>query len=233
MTVRMTSITYGHQVDESSIEVDDDFRATGWQDSGSVVGRFARDLTATERTRLQRALASAVEAAAGLDRPDPGRRRSPSGYLEQVTADGLDVVIEGNDEPPAGVEPLVELLTGLRENLLESPVAAVELVVSGSPLGARIRHAGGEPIALRGGSLTVESTAFDRDSSVVGGTTQTVEVPGLDGPVEAGWELPLTDDLGLPKRPKGGFLTVSVGPLEVDSRGDGILRETALSWMDE
>jgi hypothetical protein len=227
MTVRLTYTSYG------GIEIDDAGHAHSWQTSGHRVGRFARELSASERTALERALISARDAGAEAapDRPDDPLL--PGEAIERLTADGLPVVVlVGHAEPPAGIGGLVELLRALREDLAGSPVAAIELEVDGSPLGAQLRHVGSEPIAVRGGMVTVQVTAFGRDSAILDSTVQTVDA-GVDGPVEAGWELPLVDDLGLTAPPPGGFLTVTVDTLEVDTIGDGVLRPAEFSWMTE
>jgi hypothetical protein len=91
---------------------------------------------------------------------------------------------------------------------------------------------GSEPIAVRGRAVTVQVTAFGRDSAILDAATHTVDA-SVDGPVAAGWELRLVDDLGLAAPPAGGFLTVTVGTLDVDSIGDGVLRPATFSWMTE
>ena len=158
----------------------------------------------------------------------------PSVSREQLAADGLPaVVLHGHAPPPRGFGDLVDLLVKLREELSDSPVAAIELDVAGSPLSARLRHVGSEPVSVRLGALTLQATLFDEDSAIVDTATHSVEPDAVDGPVGTGWELPLVDDLGLAAPRKGGFLTVTVGRAEVDSLGDGVLRPAEFSWIIE
>lgn len=234
MTVRLTRTSYGASPRSLGIEIDDDGHAISWQSSGHRVGRFARRLSAKERTALERALASARDAGAPTAPAPAAQPVRPDGTTEQLTADGLpDVVLVAHAPPPPGVEGLVQMLRTLSDDLAGSPVAALELEVEGTPPGARLRHVGSEPIAVRAGTVTVQVTAFGRDSAIVDSATHTVDASGVDGPVGAGWELRLADDLGLAAAPPGGFLTVTVGTLDVDSVGDGVLRPAELSWMTE
>jgi hypothetical protein len=234
MTVRFTRTSHGAPRQSLGIEIDDDGHVLSWQTSGHRVGRFARELSASERPALERALAAARDA----DPPaasDPAAPVRPSGATEQLTADGLpDVVLKTPAPPPPGFGELIELLRTLREDLADDPVAAIELdVEDGAPLRARLRHVGSEAVAVRAGTVTVQATSYGRDSAVVDTATHTIDASGVDGPVEAGWELPLADDLGLAAAPRGGFRVVTVGTLEVDVLGDGVLRPAELSWMDE
>jgi hypothetical protein len=226
MTVRLMYTSYG------GIEIDDAGRARSWQTSGHRVGRFARELSASERTALEHALSSARDAGAEAAPDRPGDPLPPGEVAERLTADGLpDVVLVGHTAPPAEVEDLVELLRNLREDLADSPVAAIELEVAGSPLGAWLRHVGSEPIAVRGDTITVQVAAFGRDGAVLDSAGYTVDA-SVDGPVGSGWELCLVDNLGLGAPPPGGFLTVTAGTLDVDSAGHGVLHPE-FSWMTE
>ena len=234
MTVRLTRTSHGRPPQLLGIEVDDDGHAISWQASGHRVGRFARELSTAERAALERALDSARNADAEAA-PDPaGQPVRPSGATEQLTADGLpDVVLDAHGSPPPGFEDLFGLLRDLREDLTDSPVAAIELQVGGSPLGARLRHMGSQPVTVRMATLSVQATLFDKNSAIVDSTTHTVDASGSDGPVGSGWELHLVDDLGVAAPRKGGFLTVTVGTAEVDALGDGVLRRAEFSWMTE
>lgn len=231
MTARLTRTVPGPAPQSSGLEIDDDGRVTGWQTSGHRVGRFARELSAPERAALERALASARSADAP---PAPGGVTRPGAAIEQLTADGLpDLVLDPNGTPPAGWDDLVGLLLSVREDLADSPVAAVELEVAGSPLGVRLRQVGPQPLAVRMATLTVQATLFDRDSALLNSVTHTVDGSGATGQVGPGWELRLADDLGLAAVPPGGFLTVTVGPSELDVRGDGVLRRAEFGWITE
>jgi hypothetical protein len=233
MTVRLTRTSNGPQAQWQGIEIDDGGHAASWQTSGNRVGRFARDLSAPERQALDRALAAAGDADAPAA-PDPAQAQRPSGTTEQLTADGLpDVVLDAHETPPEGFGDLVRLLLTLREKLADSPMAAIELEVDGSPLGARLRHVGFEPVAVRMATLTLQATLFDRDSAIVDSATHTVDASDADGKMGPGWSHPLTDDLGLAAPREGGFLTVTVGTAEVDALGDGVLRSAEFSWMTE
>ena len=86
MTLRLTLSSYGSSTLEIGLVVDDDGHVTGYQTSGWRVGRFARDLSAKERTALERALESARSAAASVP---AATSRPPSGSTEQLVADGL------------------------------------------------------------------------------------------------------------------------------------------------
>jgi hypothetical protein len=233
MTVRLTRTSHGTLPESAGIEIDDDGRATGWQTSGSRVGRFARDLLAQERDALERALSSA-RAADAPAAPDPNAVRPPSGATEQLIADGLPgVALDEQATPPPGFKKLVRLLLKLRDDLVESPVAAIELLVDGPPFGARLRHVGPEPVRVRMGTLTVLATLFKRNSAIEDSKTYTVDASEVNGPVRPGWTLPLVDELGIDAPRKGRFLTVSVGTPEVDALGDGVLRSVEFSWMTE
>lgn len=232
MTIRLTRTAQGAPPQSTGIEIDDDGHVTGWQTSGHRVGHFAHDLTARERKALQRSLTHAQQSDASTDAP--GRPKRPSGAIEQLAADGLpDVVFDPHGSVPPGVADLVRRLLAIREELAENPVAAIELAVDGSPLGARLRHVGIEPVAVRMATLTVRATLFGRDSAVVDSVTHSVDASGVQSPVGSGWTLPLADDLGLAAPRKGGFLTVTVGSPEVDALGDGVLRPAEFSWMTE
>ena len=231
MTVRLTRTAHGHGPQSSGLDVADDGTVTAWQDYGHRVGRFARDLAAGERAALERALAAA--AAAG-EPAAPGGPLRPGGATERLTADGLpDVVLTPHAEPPAGFGDLVDLLRTIREDVAGSPVAAIELEVTGTPLAARLRHVGSESIALRMGTLTLQATLFGPDSALLDSAAVTVDASGWTGRADPGWSLPLADDLGLAAPRGGGFLTVTVGTPDVDVRGDGVLHPAELSWMAE
>lgn len=234
MTIRLTHTAHGHVPQSSGLEVDDAGNAVAWKDYGDRVGRFARELSADERGALERALASAAEAAGSVGTAPSGGPLPPSGVTEQLVADGLpDVVLPQHAEPPAGLGDVVDLLRDLREGLTESPVAALELDVSGSPLRARLRHVGSEPLTVRLGTLTLQATLFGPDSTLLDSATVSVDAAREAGPVGPGWSLPLTEDLAIPAPARGGFLTVTVGTPEVDVWANGVLHGVELSWMAE
>jgi hypothetical protein len=234
MTIRLTRTSHGGPPLFLGIEIDDDGHATSWQTSGNLVGRFARDLSARERKALDRALASAKAADVQTAAGPASQVQPPSGAMEQLTADGLqDIVLDAHEKPPAGFKDLVKLLRKLREELADSPVAAIELGVDGPPFGAQLRHVGQLPVTVRMGTLSVKATLFTRDSAIADGKTYTVDASSVYGPVGPGWTLPLVDDLAIDAPRKGGFLSVTVGTPEVDSLGDGVLRQSQFSWMTE
>jgi hypothetical protein len=234
MTVRLTRTSHGTLPESAGIEIDDEGHATGWQTSGNRVGRFARELSPHERVALDRALTSARDADAPAT-PDPNAVRPPSGATEQLTADDLPgVVLDEHATPPPGFKKLVRLLFSLREDLVESPVAAIELEVDGPPFRAQLRHVGSEPVrGVRMGTLTVLATLFKRNSAIEDSKTYTVDASEVNGPVWPGWTLPLVAELEIDAPRKGRFLTVSVGTPEVDALGDGVLRSVEFSWMTE
>jgi hypothetical protein len=234
MTVRLTRTSHGGPPLFLGIEIDDAGRAASWQTSGNRVGRFARDLSARERKALDRALASAKEADVPEASDSASQVQPHSGAMEQLTANGLpDVVLDAHEKPPTGFKDLVKLLRKLREELADSPVAAIELEVDGPPFGAQLRHVGQLPVTVRMGTLSVKATVFKRDSAIADSKTYPVDASSVDGPVGPGWTLPLVDDLAIDAPRKGGFLTVSVGTPEVDALGDGVLRQSQFSWMTE
>ncbi|TDU83402.1 hypothetical protein EV138_5866 [Kribbella voronezhensis] len=239
MTVRLTLSNYGSSTLEIGLVVDDDGHVTGWQTSGWRVGRFARDLTAKERTALAHALesarATAASAAAATAEPGPPAARASSGSTEQLVADGLpDATFASNANPPTGYEDLIRVLRAIREDLADFPSAAIELTVAGTPVRVALRHVGDEPIGVRtAGELRIEALVYDKDYLIVDRKLQTVEPPELDGAVSAGWEFALVGRWSLPKAPKGGFSNITVGPLRVDSVGDGVFRKTEFSWGTE
>jgi len=51
--------------------------------------------------------------------------------------------------------------------------------------------------------------------------------------VSPGWVLDLVDRLDLSPPPRGGFVSITVGSLRVDSLGDGVLRQAEFSWVSE
>lgn len=240
MTLRLTLSSYGSSTLEIGLAIDDDGHLTGYQTAGWRVGRFARDLTTKERTALERALERAQELAPELERAfaesktSERKPRPPSGSTEQLVVAGLpDVTFASNANLP-GFEELLRILRGFRENLADFPAAAIELEVSGTPLRARLKHVGDGPIDVRAaGEIRIEALVYDKDYLIVERETRTVDPAALDGPVSAGWELGLVDQLALAAPPRGGFLSVTVGPLRVDSVGDGVLRQTEFSWGSE
>ena len=232
MNVRFTRMPHGLAPQSWSLAIDGAHLTAG-QDFGHRAGRFARELSAAEQADLERAIAAAAGARApsapGTDRP-----LRPEGVTEWISADGLpDVGFDPHAEPPAGYGELLQLLRALREDLAESPVAALELDVTGPPLRARLRHAGTEPLAVRLGPLTLQATLFGPDSTLLDSATVTVDAPGETDEVGPGWSLPLTDDLAIPGPAEGGFLTVTVGTPSVDVYGDAVLHPVELSWMAE
>ena len=241
MTLRLTLSAYGSSHLEIGLVVDDDGHVTGWQTSGWRVGRFGRELTATERASL----AAALEAASHSTRPEPAEGqdadspptapRPPSGSTEQLVAHGLpDATFASNATPPPGFEDLIEVLRGVREHIAEFPVAAIELDVSGSPLSARLRHVGTEPVDVRSDDeLLIEAVVYDEDYLEVERAAPPVSSAGPNGAVFPGWELDLVDRLDLSPPPRGGFVSISVGSLRVDSLGDGVLRQAEFSWVSE
>jgi hypothetical protein len=232
MTVRLTQTATGRPPRSYGIQIDDDGHATGWQTAGHRVGTFARELSGSERARLERALTAARNA--GAPAAPAGGPIPPSSATDQLVADGLpDLVLSSGAQAPPGYDELYQLLLELRESIAESPLAAIELDVSGSPLSARLRHVGSGPVTTRMATLTVQATLFDRDSSIVDSATHTIDASGATGQVGPGWNLSLADDLGVKPPRKGGFLTVTVGTPEVDALGDGVLRGTEFSWMAE
>ncbi len=228
MIVRLTRTSGGTAPQFSGVEIDDGFAAQAWQTSGHRVGRFARPLSSTERTALRRALTAAASAP-----PAPPPALRPGAVTEQITADGLDLLLDAHRPPSGGACDLVELLRTLHQDLADSPVAAVELEVTAPPLTARLRHVGTQPLAVRLGSLTLQATVFDEDSGIVDSVSRRIPAPEPDGSVAPGWSLPLVDDLAVPEPVEGGFLTVTVGPAEVDVLGDGVLRRAEFGWMSE
>ncbi len=245
MTLRLTLSSYGSSHLEIGLALDDDGHVTGWQTAGWRVGRFARELTAAERASLDAALdqarAGRAETVEGQPAeqstdPPPTPSRAPSGATEQLVADGLpDATFPSNARPPQGFEALIEVLRGVRETIADSPVAAIELEVSpGPPLSARLRHVGSEPVDVRSDDeLRLEAVVYDEDYLEVERDVVAVATAGPEGEVSAGWELQLAERLDLAVPPPGGFVSISVGPLRVDSLGDGVLRQAEFSWVSE
>lgn len=240
MKLRLTLSNYGSSTLEIGLAIDDDGHVTGWQTAGWRVGRFARDLTAKERTALDRALVLARAPESASSTPETTQSLAsgstpPSGSTEQLVADGLpEATFASSASPPPGYEELIRVLRGVREDLADSPLAAIELEVTGTPLRARLKHVGREPIEVRGDAeIRVEALIYDKNYLVLEREQHTVEAAGLDGAVSDGWELELVGRLSLPTPPRGGFLSVNAGPLRVDSIGDGVLRQAEFSWVTE
>jgi hypothetical protein len=229
MTLRLTLGYWGSSTLEIGVEVDDHGHATGWQTGGVRVGRFARELTWAEQAALDEAMQNlSYDGGPGAATGDAPT--APSGVAEQLVGDGLHATFDPVSGPPPGLEPLVAILTSVRDDLVESPVAAVELSVSGSR-DVRLRHAGSEPIRLRAdGPLRVDITAYDADNTLIDTETHSADVTGLGDEVAPGWEQTLLDRIAL-TAPSGGWLSVSVSSLDVDALGDGVLRKADLSWV--
>jgi hypothetical protein len=144
------------------------------------------------------------------------------------------VTFASNATPPAGFDDLIEVLRGVRENIAESPVAAIELDVSASPLSARLRHVGTEPVDVRSdGELHLAAVVYDADYLEVDRAAPPVPSAPPNGAVSPGWVLDLVDRLDLSPPPRGGFVSITVGSLRVDSLGDGVLRQAEFSWVSE
>lgn len=230
MTVRLTRSHWGSSTLEIGLEVADGGQATGWQTGGARVGRFARALTPAERIALGEALASTSyeggDGAAAGETPV-----APSGASEQLVSDALQATFDPTVGPPAGLESLVAILTAIRDGLVASPVAAIELAVSGSPPTVRLRHVGSQPVRVRaGGRLTVDVAVYDRHNTLVDSASRAVEVADLPAEVGPGWERTLLDHL-TSTAPRDGWSSVSVSSLDVDAVGDGVLRQADLSWV--
>lgn len=233
MTLRLTLGYWGSSSIEIGVEVDDHGHATGWQTGGTRVGRFGRELDPAERATLSEALSEALSAATSYDGGEATADApvAPSGVAEQLVGDGLLATFDPVSGPPAGLEPLVMILTSIRDELVASPVAAIELKVSGDPPAVRLSHVGAEPIRIRAdGALEVSLTAYDENNTMIDNETQTVDAAGLADEVGPGWELTLLDRLAL-TAPHGGWRAVSVSSLDVDAVGDGVLRQADLSWV--
>lgn len=230
MTLRLTLGYWGSSTLEIGLEVADDGHATGWQTGGTRVGRFARALTSAEQAALGEALAStSYEGGSGSAIGETPV--APSGAAEQLVGDALQVTFDPVSGPPAGLESLIAILTAIRDDLVTTPVAALELTVSGSPPTVRLLHVGREPIRVRAdGPLGVEVATYDRHNALVDSEAHAVDVADLPAEVGPGWERTLLDHLR-PTTPHSGWLSVSVSSLDVDAVGDGVLRRADLSWV--
>jgi hypothetical protein len=206
------------------IELDDADVAHSWLSSGAAIGRFARALAPSEREALEHGLAHAVQASA---LPHSGARQ-PGAATEHLLADSVDISYPASSGPPAGYGDLVDALRELLDDLVSSPVAAIELHVDGPPYRGRLRHAGTEPITVRMEGLTMTTTHFGHDDTVEGTTEVRVDTAPLDGPVSPGWELPLPTIEA--DAEDGGFTSITIGPIEVDVQGDGVLRRAEFGW---
>lgn len=210
------------------LEVDDDGYAVAWRTAGNRVGRFARPLTAAERDELE----SARTVAAG----DPDDDQAPrpagaSGVSELVRAEGVALTCDP-DAVPSAVVALVERLRTLLDDLVDSPVAALELAIEpaadGGSTAVALRHLGDQPVTVRVATLTARATTFDAGSGIVEDTRDDVVVD-LDGPVGAGWSVTF-DDLHLPEVEEGGFQTVRLDPLTAVVRDQDGPRQVELGW---
>jgi len=229
MTLRLTLGYWGSSTLEIGLEVADDGRATGWQTGGARVGRFARQLTPAEQADLSEALAStSYEGGAGSATGETPV--APSGASEQLVGDALQATFDPVTGPPAGLESLIAILTAVRDDLVATPVAAIELAVAGGSPTVRLLHVGHEPIAVRAdGPLGVDVTTYDENNTMIDSETHSVDA-GLPGEVGPGWGHTLLDHL-TPTTPRGGWWSVSVSSLDVDALGDGVLRRADLSWV--
>jgi len=236
VTVRLTrsSASHGGAPQWLGVEVDDVGQARSWQNAGGSVGRFARALLPKERTALTRAISSAKKAvAAGGESDATEHLWKPDGSTEQLSAGGLpELEFDPHEDPPKGFGSLLRVLRTLMGDLVDSPVAALALEVRGDPLKARLRHMGSEAVQVRLGALSVESTLFDQDSTIIDRAALRVEGPSEAAEVGTGWVFELGDELGIAIPRKGQFLVVST-ELESDADGQGVLRKARLSRMIE
>lgn len=228
MTIRYVTNTPGPRAQYYGVEIDDEFTAVGWQTDGGRVGRFRRALTGAERRTLERGV---TVARAADPPPSATGTRRPGATIERVITDGVDLTV-GDDVPPAAAE-LVDALRELQAELTGSPVAAVELEVTGAPSGARLRHVGDEPIRVRMTSLTVTVAVFGPDSALLDTVDRPVDASGVGNSVAPGWTLLLAEDLDGPAVPAGGFATVTVAGAQADVLGDGIMRVVEWGWVSE
>lgn len=230
MTVRLMYASWGGTPHSYHVEVDDDGRAAESTTFGHRVGRFARDLSESERTTFEAALQSARAADVPPPAP-PDPVASPSGAGLTLLFDDTEVELGGAAPEPDGAGQLARIMLDLADELVDSPLSALELVVDGAPLEARLGLVGTEKMAVRGRTLAVTATAYDAEMTVLGHEQFSVEVE-LDGPVAPGWVLPLVADLGLPPRPPGGVISIGVEGIEADALGDGVLRQAGLAWQE-
>ena len=211
------------------LEVDDDEGARSWLSSGAAVGRFARELTPAESEAIDRKLATAARAPAAVSGADV---TAPGETTEHLLADeSIDLAYPSSAGPPAAYRDLVSTLRELLDDLVKSPVAAIVLDVAGPPYQGRLRHAGADPITVRMEDLTMTVTRFGPDDAVESTIDSPVDAAPYDGPLAPGWELPLPPAGAA--APEGGFVTITVGPAEVDVAGDGVLRRTEFGWTSE
>jgi hypothetical protein len=202
------------------LEVGDDGIARSTLSSGEAVGRFARPLSPTERDALEQGLAKA-SAPARDDAPV-----APGAATEHLLTDTLDVAYPAGGDPPDGLAGVVTPLRDLLDDLVASPIAAIVFDATG----ARLRHAGHEPITARMKGMTMTTTRFSADYAVEGSIEAAVDALH-DGPIEPGWELALPDAGA--DAPEGGFVSITVGPAEIDVEGDGVLRRCEFGWTSE
>lgn len=225
--ILFTRTAPGRPPRSAGLKVDEQGAVVGWQSSGQRVGRFGRTLDDGERDALVAALAAAAGAPPGAA-PEGA---SGGGATEQVNAEGFGLSLGAGVVPPEPAATLVRLLRDLHTDLLDHPVAALELDVStGSPATASLRHVGDQAIVVRLVDVSVRTSNFDADSAIADQSTVGLGV-SIEGPVEPGWTQSI-DGLEIGEPIAGGFRTVKVDGAAVDFEGDGAARPAELAWMD-
>jgi hypothetical protein len=142
------------------LEVADDGTATAWRSNGAAIGRFAGPVA--DASDLRTFVAAAREA----DPPEPGEV-PPGASVETIETGGATGRVVSRRQVAGPWAPLVEACRAILGEIVESPVAAIGLVLAADG-GMRLEHRGTEPLAVELASLAGGLKLW-RDGVQVGG----------------------------------------------------------------
>jgi hypothetical protein len=205
--------------DDESLEVDADGNFRLRRTIGTTrVGEFGGTLPPSEAAALR-------QAAAGLDDvPAPDETddaRTPGAPTESIETISGAIVVASDAEQPAAIAALFDTVRALTDDLVEFPLAAIELTARRTPPGASLRSVGATAATVDLASLTTLATVTDAD----GRTLQTWSSPPstvrAPEPAAEGWTRDLALDASRLDRAsaRGNRLTVRVELGIVDAGG--------------
>lgn len=145
----------GQPPESEFLEINEDGSLSLQRSTGTpLVGRFGGSLEGADLARV-RELAGAAEAAGSVD-----ATQMPDSSLVTVQAGGA-VARFGDGAPPAGPwSALAEALATLLDSRLDTPIAAIELVLSHGGRAARLEHRGSASLEVDLSALTVRAVLW-------------------------------------------------------------------------